>query len=115
MKLTELERAVIERMLIDRKLSPTRSDIELDSIEVSSRDFSGVGFLTELVPSEQLKVFGSDVSLRWGDVGARLNAAKVETLRSQPVSARARPSTTARLAASHHRSAAARRSPSRRA
>lgn len=79
MKLTELEKAVIDKLLVDRKLSPTRSEIDLDAIEVSSRDFSGQGFLTELVPSEQLKIFGSDVSLRWGDVGARLNAAKVET------------------------------------
>jgi hypothetical protein len=35
--------------------------------------------LTEFERSEDLKVFATGVSLRWGKIGARLNAAKLET------------------------------------
>jgi len=40
---------------------------------------SPVGFMTEFVPSPELKLFDDNASLRWGDVGARLNTARTET------------------------------------
>jgi hypothetical protein len=79
MKANELERLVIARMLADRELKPIRSSVNFDRVIVSDRGLSGAGFLTELEPSDELRLFDSGVSLRWGEVGARLNASKVET------------------------------------
>lgn len=80
MKASELEKAVIERMLTDGELAPiSRSIINFNVVTVSDREFTGAGFLTEFERSEELKLFGLGVSLRWGKVGARLGASKVET------------------------------------
>jgi hypothetical protein len=38
-----------------------------------------VGFLTEFERSPELKLFDAQASLRWGDIGARLNATRTET------------------------------------
>ena len=79
MKATELEKLVIRSMLTDHELKPVRLSVNFDAVLVSDRELTGVGFLTEFQPSEELKLFEVDVSLRWGKVGARLNASKVET------------------------------------
>lgn len=79
MKPTELEKRVIESMLEDRGLDLTKSIVDFQVVEVADREFTGLGFLTEFERSEALKVGGSGVSLRWGKVGARLNASKIET------------------------------------
>jgi hypothetical protein len=79
MKATELEKAVIERMLADRELRPIRSTVDFEKVTVSDREFTGAGFLTEFERSQELKLFDDGVSLRWGQVGARLNASKIET------------------------------------
>jgi hypothetical protein len=52
--------------------------LDFDAVTVSAREFTGVGFLTELARSKELKLFDGGVSLRWGKVGARLNTS-VET------------------------------------
>jgi len=79
MKTTELEKAVIQRMLADHELKPVRSAVNFDVVTVNDREFTGMGFLTEFERSEELKLFGKGVTLRWGKVGARLNASKLET------------------------------------
>lgn len=79
MKATELEQLVIGSMLADHELKPIRATVNFDAVVVGEREFTGVGFLTEFERSEELKLFGADVSLRWGKVGARLNASKTET------------------------------------
>ena len=79
MKTTELENAIIESMLGDRELMPIRANVHFDQVTVSDRAFTGAGFLTELERSDELKLFDDGVSLRWGKVGARLNAVKLET------------------------------------
>ncbi|HKY41321.1 MAG TPA: hypothetical protein VJN18_35555 [Polyangiaceae bacterium] len=79
MKATELEKLVIGNMLADHELKPVRSSVNFDAVLVSDRELTGVGFLTEFQRSEELKLFEADVSLRWGKIGARLNASKVET------------------------------------
>ena len=79
MKATPLEQAVIRRMLADPELKPVRLTVNFDAVKVRDRELTGIGFLTEFEPSEQLKLFEAGFSLRWGKVGARLNAAKVET------------------------------------
>ena len=78
MKLTELEKSVIESMLADVALSPTRV-LRTDAVVVLDRELTGAGFITELRRSPELKLFGDSASMRWGRVGARLNAAKIET------------------------------------
>ena len=79
MKANELEMAVIERLLADRELKPIRSAVNFDVVTVSDREWTGMGFLTEFERSEELKMFDSGASLRWGKVGARLNPSKLET------------------------------------
>lgn len=79
MKATELEQLVIGSMLADHELKPIRSTVNFDAVVVGDRELTGVGFLTEFERSEELRLFDADVSLRWGKVGARLNASKVET------------------------------------
>ena len=78
MKLTPLEAAVIRCLLADPNINLERTTLDFDAVTVGSREFTGVGFLTELARAEQLKLFDDGVSLRWGNVGARLNAS-VET------------------------------------
>jgi len=39
----------------------------------------GTGFITEYKRTEELKLFGNGVCLRWGNVGARLNKEKLKT------------------------------------
>jgi hypothetical protein len=79
MRTTELEKAVIESMLADRELRPLRLTVNFDTVTVSDREFTGAGFLTEFERSQELKLFDDGVSLRWGKVGARLNASRIET------------------------------------
>ena len=79
MKANELERAVIERMLADCEPRPVRSVVNFEAVTVSDREFTGVGFMTELERSEELRLFDAGLSLRWGNVGARLNASRLET------------------------------------
>lgn len=79
MKTSALEQAVIGRMLGDRELNPARSTVDFDNVTVSSREYTGAGFLTEFEPTQELKLFGDGVSLRCGNVGARLNVSRQET------------------------------------
>lgn len=79
MKTTELERAVIRRILADPDLKHVRVTINFDTVTVSERDQNGAGFMTHFERSEELRLFDNGVSLRWGKVGARLNAYKLET------------------------------------
>lgn len=79
MKANELEKLVIRSMLSDREIEPLRSSVNFDAVLIADRDLTGAGFLTEFQRSDELKLFGADVSLRWGKIGARLNASKVET------------------------------------
>lgn len=79
MTLTELELSVLERMLADNEVAPRNRELHAGAVTVTDREFTGVGFLTELQQSPALKLFNDGVSMRWGKVGARLNAAKIET------------------------------------
>jgi len=79
MKITELEKIVIERMLVDRTLTPLKLAVDFDRVSIRDREFTGAGFLTEFERSEELKLFDDKTSLRWGKVGARLNASELET------------------------------------
>lgn len=79
MKISELEKAVIGSILADSELTPIKSTVNFDTVVVSDREFTGPGFMTEFERSEELKLFASGISLRWGNVGARLNASRLET------------------------------------
>jgi hypothetical protein len=79
MQITNLERQVIERFLQDTELQPLRRFANSEKISVVARDFTGPGFLTHIEPSDEVKLFADAVTLRWGNVGARLNSSKIET------------------------------------
>lgn len=67
MKLTELEKSVIDRMPADGKIWPIRSTLASEAVVVSAASSPAQASLLS---------FNDGVSLRWGKVGARLNAAK---------------------------------------
>jgi hypothetical protein len=79
MQVNELEKALLEKLLGDPSRKPARKFLQWNAINVKNRAMSGVGFLTEFDPSPELKLFEDETSLRWGEVGARLNAARIET------------------------------------
>ncbi|MCA9623177.1 MAG: hypothetical protein KC731_29360 [Myxococcales bacterium] len=79
MQLTDLETAVIESMLADKDVPAHELELRPEAVIVRSRKLTGVGFLTELQRSPQLKLFSDGVVMRWGRVGARLNATRIET------------------------------------
>lgn len=79
MQATELEKAVIGSMLADKELKPIRGCVNFDAVAVSEREFTGLGFLTEFERSPELKLFEDGFTLRWGKVGGRLNASRLET------------------------------------
>ena len=60
-------------------MKPVESTVNFEAVNVVDRELSGLGFLAEFERSEELKLFDAEVSLRWGKVGARLNASKIET------------------------------------
>jgi len=79
MKANEIERAVIAQLLLDAELSPIAHTVDFERVNVIERAFTEVGCLTEFEATPELKLFAADISLRWGKVGARLNAGMIET------------------------------------
>jgi hypothetical protein len=79
MDVSELEMKVIERFLSDPNLTFLTPSLRWEATKVKDRSMTGAGFLTEFEHSEELKVLGNGVSLRWGKVGARLSSSKIET------------------------------------
>ncbi len=45
----------------------------LRTIKITSRDYSGAGFMLDRGDHDELKAFAVDVSMRWDGVGATLN------------------------------------------
>lgn len=79
MHLSTLEKAIVARFLADREFKPDLLGVDVDGLEVIRREFTGVGFMTELRKCDALKLFGNSVSLRWGRVGARIGRPSVDT------------------------------------
>jgi len=79
MQPNSLEKSVVEKLLADTSVKPTRASVRWNAVSVKSRSMTGAGFLTEFEPSPELKAFADEVSLRWGKVGARLNVARTES------------------------------------
>jgi hypothetical protein len=75
---TKIEKAVIAKLLDDPDLKPVSSVLDLEDMRVAQRTFTGLGFLTELMPSQELLAFGKGESFRWGKIGARLNQQRTE-------------------------------------
>ena len=73
-ELNSIEQKVLEFFLAKRRGSTPESGIGLNGIIVSSRDYSGVGFMTELDRSETLRVGSQTESYTWGDIGGKLNS-----------------------------------------
>lgn len=79
MKLTELETAVLERMVAGNHPARLRRAFHADAVTVMGRELTGAGFLTELQRSPELRLFEDGVSIRLGTIGARLNRTMTET------------------------------------
>jgi len=79
MRVSDLEKAVIERFLADPALRSNKRSINFEAVNVRSREFTGVGFLTDFHRSDELKLFDEGVSLRWGKIGVRLNASRTDS------------------------------------
>ena len=79
MTMTELEKTIIKKILADPELKPVRSSVNFNSVKVNNRNMSASGFLSEFEQSEELKLFDTSVSLRWGKIGAKLNASHLDT------------------------------------
>jgi len=79
MQPNELEKAILSYMFRDVEPSPLKTMLDFSTVKVTERNLTGCGFLTEFESSDELKVFEDSVSLRWGKVGARLNASTLET------------------------------------
>lgn len=75
MKISLLEATVITRMLNDPQLAPSRRALEPSALVVAERNVSEVGFIASFARTAGAKLFGDDVSMRWGKVVGRLNAA----------------------------------------
>lgn len=79
MTVSNIEKAVIERFLADPAMRPNRRSINFESVNVRSREFTGAGFITDFQRSDELSLFDESISLRWGKIGARLNASRTDT------------------------------------
>lgn len=79
MQITELERAVLKKMISDLRSPSNKPSIDLGMVRVKERHYTGAGFLTEFILTEDLKLCSEDVTMRWGNIGAKLNSSNIET------------------------------------
>lgn len=79
MEANELEKIIMGRLLNDPALKPVKAAIDFGRVVVVERNMTGAGFFTGFERSDELKMFDASVSLRWENVGARLNASGLET------------------------------------
>lgn len=73
MRLNELEKGVIRQFLASKRINIEDEDAFFSDIKVESRDMTGVGFFTELVPSGKLKISQREKSTISCNFGALLN------------------------------------------
>ncbi len=76
-QLTEIEEAVVRRMLADSATSLREGALEsLARFVVEDRHFTGKGFIVSFVHNDETRLFPVDMSMRWGmGVMGRLNGA----------------------------------------
>ena len=74
MKLNLLEKNIIKYFLEKNKSGVQYDEFFYSELVVLDREFSGVGFMTYLNRSDELKVASHDLSFKWGNVGAILNS-----------------------------------------
>lgn len=79
MRLNKLEKLLIQQFIKDEKIEIAKRIINLNLINISTRDLTGVGFFTQLENCDELKVFSTNHSFKWGKLGAKLNAEKIDT------------------------------------
>jgi hypothetical protein len=71
MKLNDLEKFVIREFVNSQNLDISDLESKLHATEIEGRDFSAVGFLTDLRPT--LNIFLSGTSFTGGNVDVRIN------------------------------------------
>ena len=74
MILSDLEKTLIKKFVEKKFVSLQDEESFFSSLNVESRDFTGVGFSVNLKKSEKLKVGDTSESYIWGDLGAKLNS-----------------------------------------
>lgn len=79
MKATDLEIAVLKMMLAHADPPASTAVLDPEAVKVIERAFTGIGVMTSLEQCEGLRLFDKGVALRWGEIGARLNADRLET------------------------------------
>lgn len=79
MQITELERAVLKKMISDLRSPSNKPSIDLGMVRVKDRHYTGEGFLTEFILTEDLKLCSEDVTMRWGNIGAKVTSSNIET------------------------------------
>lgn len=79
MCLNELEKLLIQKFLEDDGIEIAKRKMDFNLIGVSDRELTGVGFLTQLLNCDELKVTAATRTFKWGKCGARLNSEKIET------------------------------------
>jgi len=73
MCLNELEELLIQKFLEDDGIEIVRRKIDFNLVNVSDRELTGVGFLTQLLSCDELKISATTNSFKWGKCGATLN------------------------------------------
>jgi hypothetical protein len=73
MNLNKLEKMIIIQFLTRKDVSIQDENAFFSDLSIENREFTGVGFITELNQSEKLKIDVNGESYKWGDLGAKLN------------------------------------------
>lgn len=74
MILNDLEKTLIKQFLERKAVSLQNEESFFSDLNVENREFTGVGFFSNLKKSEKLKVGDIRKSYKWGGLGAKLNS-----------------------------------------
>ncbi|MEM7174422.1 MAG: hypothetical protein AAF443_00630 [Chlamydiota bacterium] len=74
MNLNDIEKVIINEFFMRKGFYIKDKDCFFSDIHVISRNFSGVGFITDLKESLKLKVGKNNESYKWGHLGAKINS-----------------------------------------
>jgi hypothetical protein len=73
-ELSEIERIVIKQFLASIGVSIESETDFFSDLSIRNREFTGVGFVTDLELSVKLQVSEKSESYKWSDLGAKLNS-----------------------------------------
>jgi len=79
MRLNKLEKLLMQKFLEDESIKIAKINANFNLVDISDRELTGAGFLTQLKNCDELKVSATNRSFKWGKLGAKLNSEKIET------------------------------------